>query len=177
MHRDVKEIVGATMRALGGGEISRDEVMDLSFEADGELLAALNEAYIKLLEFAHDVELFKRDKDAFHAARIGLDDCLHKILDACDREPSRAALARDLWTIKASYEMEIYLAASGVEMTLLWPSQEGYRLGREFMSKMGAGPISRSPDRVGDPEYYYLENDQQSEALSAFRKALKKRKS
>jgi len=39
-----------------GAEISQDNVLDLEFEAEGQLLAALNDAYIKLLEFAHDRE-------------------------------------------------------------------------------------------------------------------------
>jgi hypothetical protein len=54
MERDVKEVIGALMRVLGGDEISREEVEELAFEASGDLQAALNEAYIKLLEFAFD---------------------------------------------------------------------------------------------------------------------------
>ena len=50
--RNVKDVIGAIMRVLEGAEISQDDVL----EADGELLAALNDAYIKLLEFAHDRE-------------------------------------------------------------------------------------------------------------------------
>jgi hypothetical protein len=51
---DIKEVVGALMRVLGGDEISHDEVEDLEFEATDDLLAALNDAYIKLLEFSFD---------------------------------------------------------------------------------------------------------------------------
>jgi MOSC domain-containing protein YiiM len=54
--RDVKDLIGAIMRVLEGGEISEDDVLDLEFEADGELLDALNDGYIKLLEFVHDRE-------------------------------------------------------------------------------------------------------------------------
>jgi len=49
-----KEVVGLLMRVLGGGEVSHKELDDLGFEADGELETALNEAYVKLREFAND---------------------------------------------------------------------------------------------------------------------------
>jgi hypothetical protein len=52
--RDIKELIGIIMRVLDNAEITEGEVLDLDFEAEGELLAALNDAYIKLLEFAHD---------------------------------------------------------------------------------------------------------------------------
>jgi hypothetical protein len=93
MHRDIKDIVGVLMRVLGGCEVTRAEVMELSFEADGELLAALNEAYITLLEFTHDRESGGDNDEVFLKTRAGLQDCLDKILDACDREPAHAALA------------------------------------------------------------------------------------
>ena len=40
------------MRVLDGGEVLPAELNDLDFEAEGELAAALNEAFIKLQEFA-----------------------------------------------------------------------------------------------------------------------------
>ena len=103
MQRDIKEIVGVLMRVLGGGEVLRDEVMDLSFDADGELLAALNEAYIKLLEFAHDREERGND-EAYLKARGGLQDCLDKIISACDRLPGDTGFADELRGIRASYK-------------------------------------------------------------------------
>jgi hypothetical protein len=87
MQRDLKEIVGILMRVLSGGEVSHAEVTDLGFEAEGELHEALNEAYIKLLEFAHDDDLRRSDKDLDQKARAGLQDCLYKIIDICDRQP------------------------------------------------------------------------------------------
>ncbi len=42
--------IGVIMRVLDGAEISQDDVLDLEFEAGGQLLAALNDAYIKLLD-------------------------------------------------------------------------------------------------------------------------------
>ena len=61
--RDVKEPIGIIMRMLDHGEIAEADVVDLAFDAEGELLAAVNAACIKLLEFAHDRELRCADAD------------------------------------------------------------------------------------------------------------------
>ena len=103
MHRDIKEIVGVIMRVLGGGGISRAEVMDLSFDAEGDLLDALNEGYIELLEFAHDREEHGND-EAYLKARGRLQDCLDKIISACDRLPGETGFADELRGIRASYK-------------------------------------------------------------------------
>jgi hypothetical protein len=86
MDRDVKEVVGVLMRVLGGGEIFRDELEDLAFEAEGDLEAALNEAYIKLLEFVHDRDLRLRDRRIDYEMRSALQECLNRIVSACDRQ-------------------------------------------------------------------------------------------
>lgn len=86
MIRDLKEIVGVLMRVLDGGEVSQAELADLSFAAHGEVRAALLEAYIKLLEFAHDRDLRSRDAAADCAMRTELEACLDRIVEACDRE-------------------------------------------------------------------------------------------
>src|SRR5207248_249643 len=77
--RDVKELIGMLMRVLGDAEITEDEVLDLDFEADGELLIALNEAYIGLLEFVHDRNLRVADRDLDRKERSALRDSLNKI--------------------------------------------------------------------------------------------------
>jgi hypothetical protein len=77
--RDVKELVGILMRVVGGAEITEREVLDLAFEADGELQTALNEAYIKLLEFMHDLNLRLADHDLDLKERASLQDSLNKI--------------------------------------------------------------------------------------------------
>jgi hypothetical protein len=61
-NRDVKELVGLLMRALDGQAVTPAAVMDCAFEADGELLEALNKAYIKLLQYAHDCEAQETDR-------------------------------------------------------------------------------------------------------------------
>jgi WG containing repeat len=50
------------MRVLDLAEITEAAVLDLAFEADGELLAAVNAACIKLLEFVHDRDLRTRGR-------------------------------------------------------------------------------------------------------------------
>ena len=85
MERDFKEVVGLLMRVLGGGEISHQELDDLGFEADGELEIALNEAYVKLREFANDRELRLNDVELDRDMRSRLQDCLDKIVKACDQ--------------------------------------------------------------------------------------------
>jgi hypothetical protein len=79
MSRDVREIVGLLMRALGEAEISLGEVEDAAFAATGHLEGALNHAYIKLLEFAHDREARLKDPRLDHEMREGLEQCLKGI--------------------------------------------------------------------------------------------------
>ena len=82
--RDVKDVIGVIMRVLDGAEVSQEEVLDLEFEAEGELLAALNEAYIKLLEFADDRERRLNDKDLDQRARATLQEILGRIVHLSD---------------------------------------------------------------------------------------------
>lgn len=86
MTRDVKEIVGVLMRVLDGGEVSHDQLMELSFEAEGELQSVLNQAYIALLEFSHDQELRLRDVVLDREMRSRLQTCLDQIIAAWDQQ-------------------------------------------------------------------------------------------
>ena len=70
------------MRVLGGGEVSREEVENLEFEATGYLLAALNEAYIKLLEFTFDRNTRLTNIELDGAMRAELQEPLNKIVRA-----------------------------------------------------------------------------------------------
>lgn len=78
--RDVKDVIGLTMRVLDGGEITEDDVLDVGFEADGELLTVLNDAYIKLREFAHDRERRIEDGDLDRKERAALHHVLNEIV-------------------------------------------------------------------------------------------------
>jgi hypothetical protein len=84
--QDVKELIGIIMRVLDHAEIAEAEVLDLEFEAEGELLAALNNAYIKLLEFVHDRELRHTSPDLDRKELSGLQESLNKIVQLCDTD-------------------------------------------------------------------------------------------
>jgi hypothetical protein len=92
MNRDVKEVVGMMMRILGGGDVSLDQLEELSFEADGELQRALNEAYIKLMEFAYDRELRLADQTLDRKMRSALQKYLDQIVAAWDQQPRMASV-------------------------------------------------------------------------------------
>ena len=71
---------------LDGAEISQADVEDLGFEGEGDVQAALNDAYIKLLEFVHDRDAQQSDCSLDRTMREGLQTCLDRITVACDRE-------------------------------------------------------------------------------------------
>jgi hypothetical protein len=78
---DIKELIGTLMRVIDGAEISEDDVTNLDFEADGELMIALNAAYIQLLEFVHDHDLRLADGDVDSRERRTLQESLNKIVE------------------------------------------------------------------------------------------------
>jgi hypothetical protein len=84
--RDIKELIGVLIRVTGDAEVTEDEVLSLDFEAAGELLIALNEAYIGLLEFVHDRELRIADRELDQKERSGLRRSMNKIVILCDAE-------------------------------------------------------------------------------------------
>ena len=86
--QDVKELIGIIMRVLDHAEIDEAEVLDLDFEAEGELLVALNDAYITLLEFVHDRDLRHANPDLDRNERAALQDSLNKIVQLCDAGPN-----------------------------------------------------------------------------------------
>jgi hypothetical protein len=88
---DIKEVIGVLMRVLAGGEISRGEVEDLAFEAEGELQAAVNEAYIKLLEFAYDRDARGNDHALDRQMRSALQQSLDEIVRLADPSISHGA--------------------------------------------------------------------------------------
>jgi hypothetical protein len=85
---DIKELIGILMRVLGGAEISEDEVLNLEFEADGELLEVLNKAYILLLEFVHDRDLRDADRNLDRRERSTLQESLNNIVALCKGDVS-----------------------------------------------------------------------------------------
>jgi len=85
--QDVKEVVGVIMRVLDHAEIDEAEVLDLDFEAEGEALAALNDAYIKLLEFVHDRDMRRANPNLDRKERGALQDSLNRIVQVCGADP------------------------------------------------------------------------------------------
>jgi hypothetical protein len=82
MDRDIKDVIGILMRVLDGDEVSHEELDDLAFEADGELETALNEAYVKMREFANDRDLRLNDPKTDRSMRSQLQVCLDNIVKA-----------------------------------------------------------------------------------------------
>jgi hypothetical protein len=77
---DVKELVGTIMRVLDHAEITETDVLDLGFEVDGEALPAVNDAFIKLLEFVHDRDLRVADPELDQRERSLLEEALKNIV-------------------------------------------------------------------------------------------------
>jgi hypothetical protein len=86
MARDVKEVIGVLLRVLDGSEITQADVEDLGFEGEGELQTALTEAYIRLLEFVHDRNARRNDREADRTMRASLQESLDRIVAVCDQE-------------------------------------------------------------------------------------------
>jgi hypothetical protein len=85
--QDVKELIGIIMRVLDQAEVTEAQVLDLGFEAEGEMLDALNAAYINLLEFVHDRDLRRTDPAVDRKERAGLQDSLSRIVQLSDVAP------------------------------------------------------------------------------------------
>lgn len=75
-----------------------------------------------------------------------------------------------------SLEMDIYTQATGVQMTLAWPNEEDYQLGKKFLIDIGAlyFPSDEEPRR-DKPEFFCLENREQLESLFEFRRSLREK--
>ena len=58
-------------------------------------------------------------------------------------------------------EMDIYTVSTGVQVTVEWPNEEGYRLGKELLTKMGAhcGPAGEVRK---NREFFYLQTSSSS---------------
>lgn len=76
---DIMEVVGAIMFVLAGAELPVAYVEGLKFDATGELESAMNEAFIKLLEFAHDHDLRATNLALDGEMRSALQRSLEKI--------------------------------------------------------------------------------------------------
>ncbi len=75
-----------------------------------------------------------------------------------------------------SLQMDIYTQATGVQMTIVWSDEEEYQLGKKFLMDMGASCGQSSDRRDKKPAFFYLENEQQLEALFEFRRSLREKR-
>jgi len=91
MERDVKEVIGLLMRVIDGVEPTEDEIANLTFDASGDLETAVNEAYIQLLEFAHDREFRATDGERDRRMRLELERSLRKIAQLADTTKTAAS--------------------------------------------------------------------------------------
>jgi hypothetical protein len=91
MHRELMEIADLLLRVERGGEISRAELMGLSFVAHSEMRTAMAEACITLLEFARDRDLRSRDPAHDRVMRLQAWVCLEYIIEICERSPPAPA--------------------------------------------------------------------------------------
>jgi hypothetical protein len=84
MEGDVKEVIGVPIPVIDGGEVFRDEFEELEFEATGELLAALGETSIRLLEFAFDRDARPANDQLDRAMPADLRGSFNTIVHASD---------------------------------------------------------------------------------------------
>jgi hypothetical protein len=87
VERDIKEVIGVMMRVIGGGETTCNEVENLMFEASGDLQIAVNEGFLKLLEFAYDRDERLKDKERDETMRAELQPALDEIVRLAPPHP------------------------------------------------------------------------------------------
>lgn len=74
-----------------------------------------------------------------------------------------------------SLEMDVYIQTNGVQMTIAWTNEEEYQIGRNFLMNLGASCGQSSERRHDKPAFFYLENENQLEALFEFRQSLREK--
>ena len=73
----------------------------------------------------------------------------------------------------SKYKMDIYTAATSVQMTISWDTAEHYSLGRQFLIGIDAGCGQPCDPSAENPEFFYLQNREELDALLSFRQKLK----
>lgn len=69
------------------------------------------------------------------------------------------------------YLVEIYCAHNGMSMDLPWRSESEFRDGAAFLRGLVGGAVSQKKRYPEQPDFYYLETEDQFEALMQFRRA------
>lgn len=71
-------------------------------------------------------------------------------------------------TMPRKFLIEIYCAHSGIRMDLPWWDEEQFKAGGAFLRDMVGPPTHH--DEPGEPDCYYLETEDQFEAIMQFRR-------
>ena len=71
--------------------------------------------------------------------------------------------------------MDFYNYRTGVVFTLRWRNEEEYRQGKAFLAELLGPAGGVGVDEPGRVPSYYLENEQQFDALLDFRRALREK--
>lgn len=103
---------------------------------------------------------------AFHVENLQQLHALHDFRRSLERRRPKSSGPPSL-------EMDIYTQSTGVQMTIAWANEEEYQLGKKFLTDMGALDFPSDEVRREKPEFFYLENRQQLEALFEFRRSLR----
>ncbi len=71
--------------------------------------------------------------------------------------------------------MDFYYYPTGVVSTLRWRNEEEYRQGKAFLAALLGPEGGVGVDEPGRVPSYYLENEQQRDALMEFRRMLREK--
>lgn len=74
-----------------------------------------------------------------------------------------------------TFKTEFYYAPSAMEFSLQWQDEDEYRLAKAFLDKLTGGSFGKVRLDPDHPDYYVLETTQQRDAISEFRRGLRKR--
>lgn len=72
--------------------------------------------------------------------------------------------------------MDVYIASTGVQMTIALESEDQYQRVREFLSGMKANSGPTGAPWQEKPEFFYLQDQQQFASLCEFLRSLKERR-
>jgi hypothetical protein len=67
----------------------------------------------------------------------------------------------------SKFKMELYMTPTGVVATYDWQTEQDFQRAQAFLLDL-LGPGGRSGIHSGEPEFYYVETEQQQEAFHDF---------
>jgi hypothetical protein len=76
----------------------------------------------------------------------------------------------------ANLDMDVYIASTGVQMTIALESEDQYQRVKKFLIGMNANSGSIDAPRPEKPEFFYLQNQQQFDVLCDFLRSLKEKR-